>query len=83
MVTCMMIMINLNNYIQHFQKISTYIKGYDGQTKLMYFLIKDDDLLEKYNTIWNNFSADVIQLPLNIIKPGGLPAVQNLQNLIR
>ena len=49
----------------------------------MYFLIKDDDLLEKYNTIWNNFSADVIQLPLNIIKPGGLPAVQNLQNLIR
>ena len=25
--------------------------SYDGQTKWMYFLIGDDDLLEKYNTI--------------------------------
>ena len=25
----------------------------------MYFLIEDDDLLEKYDTIWNKFSADV------------------------
>ena len=25
----------------------------------MYFLIKDDDLLEKYNTIWDKVSADV------------------------
>ena len=24
-------------------KTSTYVKSYDGQTKLMYFLIKDDD----------------------------------------
>ena len=35
-------------------KASTYIKNYDGETKWMYFLIKDDDLLEKYNTIWIN-----------------------------
>ena len=25
----------------------------------MYFLIEDDDLLEKYNTIWDKVSADV------------------------
>ena len=25
----------------------------------MYFLIEDDDLLEKYNNIWNKVSADM------------------------
>ena len=35
------------------------MKGYDGQTKWMYFLIEDEDLLEKYNTIWNKVSADI------------------------
>ena len=25
----------------------------------MYFLIEDDDLLEKYNIIWDNVSADI------------------------
>ena len=25
----------------------------------MYFLIEDDDLLGKYNTIWNKVSADI------------------------
>ena len=25
----------------------------------MYFLIEDDDLLEKYNTIWDEVSADI------------------------
>ena len=39
-------------------KTSAYVKTYDGQIKLMYFLIKDDDLLEKYNTIWHKVSAD-------------------------
>ena len=34
-----------------FPKVSAYVKGYDGGTKLTYFLIEDDDLLEKYNTI--------------------------------
>ena len=28
-------------------KTSTYVKSYDGQFKWMYFLIEDDDLLEK------------------------------------
>ena len=32
-------------------KRSAYVKSYDGQAKWMYFLIEDDDLLEKYNTI--------------------------------
>ena len=40
-------------------KTSTYIKSYDGQTKWMYFSNKNDDLLEKYNTIWDKVSADV------------------------
>ena len=30
-------------------KTSAYVKGYDGQTKWMYFFIENYDLLEKYN----------------------------------
>ena len=33
-------------------KTSAYVKSFDGQTKWMYFMIEDDDLLEKNNTIW-------------------------------
>ena len=40
-------------------KASTYVKSYDGQTRSMYFLIKDYDLLEKYNTIRYEVSADI------------------------
>ena len=40
-------------------KTIAYVKSYDGQTKWMYFLIEDDYLLEKYNTIWGKVSADV------------------------
>ena len=40
-------------------KTSAYVKNYDGKTKWMYFLIEDEDLLEKYNTIWDKFSADI------------------------
>ena len=40
-------------------KPSTYVKSYDGQTKWMYFLIENDDLLEKYNIIRNKVSADI------------------------
>ena len=38
-------------------KTSPYIKSYDGQTKWMYFLIEDVDLLENCNTIWDKFSS--------------------------
>ena len=40
-------------------KTRAYVKSYDGQTKWMYFLIEDDDLLEKYNIIWDKVSADI------------------------
>ena len=40
-------------------KTSAYIKSYDRQTKWMYFLIKDDDVLEKYNTISDKVITDI------------------------
>ena len=40
-------------------KISAYVKSYNGKTKWMCFLIEDDDLLEKYNAIWDKFIADI------------------------
>ena len=39
-------------------KTSNYVKSYDGQTKWIYFLIEDDDLIEKYDTIWDKVSTD-------------------------
>ena len=35
------------------------VKSYDGKIKSMYFLIEDDDLLEKYNTIWGKVSVNI------------------------
>ena len=52
-------------------KASAYVKSYDGQTKWMYFLIENDDLVEKYNTIWDKLSADIkknLIASLSIIK---------------
>ena len=43
-----------------FPKTSAYVKSYDGQTKCMCFLIEDDDLLEKYNTIWDKVYQKII-----------------------
>ena len=40
-------------------KTSACVKRYDGHFKLMYFLIEDYDLFEKYNTAWDKFSADI------------------------
>ena len=40
-------------------KTTAYIKLYDGKTKWMYFLINNDDLLEKYNTVRDKVKADV------------------------
>ena len=40
-------------------KTSTCVKGYDGKTKRVYFWDKDDSLLEKYNNVWNNVSANI------------------------
>ena len=43
-------------------KASTYVKSYDGGTKWMYFLIDDDQLLKKYNDIWNKVSKSIKQI---------------------
>ena len=40
-------------------KTNAFIKSYDGQIKWMYFLIADDNLLGKYNTICDKVSADI------------------------
>ena len=40
-------------------KTSAYVRINDGQTKQIYFLIEDDELLKKYNTIWDKVSADI------------------------
>ena len=42
-------------------KTNAYVKSCDGQAMWMYFLIEDNDLLEKYNTIWDKVSADIKQ----------------------
>ena len=41
-------------------KTTAYVKCNDGQTKWMYFLIEDDDLLEIYNTIWYKYKSGLI-----------------------
>ena len=33
-------------------KTSAYVKRYDGQTKRMYFLIEEDDLLKNIMLFW-------------------------------
>ena len=38
---------------------SSYVKSYHGQTKLMYFLVEDDDLLEKHIIIWDKVSTGI------------------------
>ena len=40
-------------------KTSAYVTSYDEQTKLIYFLIEDDDLLQKYNATWDKVHADI------------------------
>ena len=49
----------INPLHEMYPKTSAYVKSYDAQTKWMYFMIKDDDLLERCNTIWNKVSADI------------------------
>ena len=42
-----------------FPKTRVYIKSYENQTKWIYFLIKNDDLFQKYNSIWDKASTDI------------------------
>ena len=39
-------------------KASSYFKSYHCQTKWMYFLIANGDLLQKYNTVLDKVSPD-------------------------
>ena len=55
-------------------KTSPYGKSFDQQTKRMYFLNADDDVLEKYNTIWGKSNADT-KKKKNLI--ASLPAIKN------
>ena len=40
-------------------KTSAYVKSYDEQTKWMYFLIEDNNLLKKHNTILDKVGAHI------------------------
>ena len=40
-------------------KTSAYVRNYDGQTKWMYFLIEDDELLEECNSTGDKVSANI------------------------
>ena len=53
--------------LQFHAKATAYAESYDGQTKWMYFLIENDDLLETYNTIWYKVGADIKRV-LNLSK---------------
>ena len=39
--------------------MTVYVKFCDVQTKWICFWVEDDDLLNKYNTIWDEVSADI------------------------
>ena len=41
------------------RETSAYVKSYNEQPKWMYCLTEDEDLLEKYNIIWNKIRADI------------------------
>ena len=57
MVTCIMIINQVKPLNIMLPKTSAYVKSSNGQNKWMYFLIEDDDVLEKHNTIWNKVNA--------------------------
>ena len=45
---------------------NVYVKDYDEKINWIYFLIKNDNLLNKYNTIWDKISTDA-KVELNSI----------------
>ena len=47
-------------------KTSAYVKSDDGKMKWMYFLIEYDDLLERYNTIWDKVNADIKKIIVSL-----------------
>ena len=59
------LLVNKNNKVKPLHimllKTSAYVKSYDGQTKWMHFLLEDDDVLWKYNAIWDKLNGDIIK----------------------
>ena len=51
-------MLKLELYVYFSQKMSAYSRDFD-ETKYMSFLIKDDELSEKYNGIWEKVSKSI------------------------
>ena len=41
------------------KKMNACVKSRNGETNWMYFLIENDDLLKKYNNIWNNIKNSI------------------------
>ena len=39
-------------------KAKAYVKCFDDQTKWVYLVLEDDDLLEKYNNVWDKVCAE-------------------------
>ena len=46
---------------------NAYVKSYDGQTKWIYLLIKEDNLFKKCNTICDKVSADLSKVYNKIV----------------
>ena len=42
-----------------FPKTTAFAINYDGQTKWIDYLTEDNNLLEKYNTIWDKVTVDI------------------------
>ena len=40
-------------------KTSAYVKSYEDKIKWICFSIEDDELLKKYNVIWNNVTNNM------------------------
>ena len=45
-------------------KTTDYVKRFGGKTKWFYFLIKNDDLYPKNNTIWDNAKKEFDSRPV-------------------
>ena len=43
----------LNRYVLFYLKMSGYIKYFENGGKSMSFIVKGDDVLDKYNKIWD------------------------------
>ena len=55
-------------------KTSAYVKRYDGETKWMYFVIEDNELLEICNSTWNRVN--------NIIKKNFIVSPSTIKKIL-